>query len=726
MRLVFSIAILANAALIFWVELFFAKRLLPTLGGAPAIWNTCLMFYQGMLLAGYAYALVLVRLDLHRQLLVHGSLLLLTVIGLPWLLFVWPDPGGAAPIPWLLALLTLSLGAPFLLLAAGATLLQRWFSLSGHPDRDDPYFLYSASNAGSFLALAAYPLVLEPTLTLDGQALGWKTGFAAVALLLIGVGVWAWRSGEGGGQGSRSPAPKSNPGADAAPALTPLRRLRWVGLTFLPSSLLLGVTTHITSEIAPVPLLWVVPLALYLLTFVVAFGPARNREEWGVRPGMGALIAIVLVSGAVWFWARGGMGLPDSRWFLVAADLAVLTVAGLVCLGRVAKDRPTPGRLAEFYFWIALGGAMGGVFNTLVAPVLFTDPLEYPLALALLAFVVASGKREGEDGFRWSDLGLGLLPGLLVFGLSGIGRGMGIDPIWLLIGAGGLTLALAGRPVRFGLAVGGLVLVGFANPAVEGEVIYRDRTFFGIHRVYADGDTRWLAHGTTIHGGQRLSAPEVPLTYYHPRGPAGSLFAWMEGREMGSVVHVGVVGLGTGSLMAYSRHGELWTLYELDPEVAAIAEDERLFTFLSAAPAAYRIVLGDARLSLGESLAPRFDLLIVDAFSSDAIPVHLLTIEAVQLYLSKLRPGGIVAFHISNRYADFTGVMGDLGHALELEAWEARDEFGDQEGGAYPSHWAVLAPGPVTLPDARWRRAEPSGRRPWTDSHSSLLPVLRW
>jgi hypothetical protein len=740
------------------VQLFFAKRLLPTLGGAPAIWNTCLMFYQAMLLAGYAYALLLDRLELRRQLLAHGALLLITLAALPWLLFVWPDPGDSPPVLWLLTLLTLSLGAPFLALSAGSPLLQRWFSLSDHPDRGDPYFLYAASNIGSFMALAAYPLLLEPALTLDGQTLGWKAGYAVVVAAVLAAGIWAWRGERrraGEPAAHRTPLTRATPvtpvvapppDVDGAP-LTRIRRLRWVGLAFVPSSLLLGTTTHITSEIAPVPLLWVIPLALYLLTYVAAFGPGRDRSGAGWWAGRGtgrgvrAKILLLAVAGLValgWLYGRARFGhlVPDARWLLVTADLVILVVAGLVCHTRVARDRPDPRRLAEFYLWIAVGGALGGVFNTLVAPVLFTDPLEYPLMVAVLAFVVAAGGRAAGDRARWSDVALGLLPGAALLALSPVVRAAGHDPVLLLLAAGVATLLLAGRPVRFGTAVAGLVFVGFASPLVEGEVVHRDRTFFGIHRVYADGAGHWLAHGATIHGGQWLDRPEVPLTYYHPAGPAASLFGWLEARTGvgggeggaeadGTGTRVAVVGLGTGSLMAYARPGQAWTFYELDPHVAAIAEDPALFTYLRDARAPYRTRLGDARLSL-EAPGPAYDLLVIDAFSSDAIPVHLMTVEAVELYLSRLRPGGVMAFHISNQYADFSGVMADLAGALGLVAMDARDPQGAPEDGGYPSHWAVLAREPVSFPDPRWRPLSATGRRPWTDSYSSLLPVLRW
>jgi hypothetical protein len=735
MKLLFTFVILANSALLFWVELLYGKKILPTLGGAPSVWNTCLMFYQIVLLAGYGYGLLVTRMAFRAQLLVHGVLLGLTVAGLPWFLFVWPDPGTLPPVLWVLLLLTLSVGPPLLVLAAGSVLLQRWFSLSGHPDRDDPYFLYAASNLGSFLGLAAYPLILEPLLSMEQQTSGWRGGYALLALLVLAGGAWALRSGRGWAQvpeaGAGPRGVEGGAGPYSGPGSIPWsRRLKWVGLAFLPSSLLLGVTTHITGEIAPVPLLWVVPLALYLLTFVVAFGPARKGQAQGPRSGAvkmagvaaGVALAIVLVLGLA-------LGTGAFRWVWVLAHLGMLGLAGIVCHLRLARDRPHPSRLAEFYLWLALGGALGGTFNALVAPLLFSDPLEYPLALAALAFLVASGSRSEGPSVRWRDVGLGLLPALLAWGLARWAGGLGVDPILLLAVPGSLCLALAGRPVRFGLGVAGLVLVGFAHPAMGGQVVFKERTFFGIHRIYQDGGFLWLAHGTTVHGGQHRDRPREPLTYYHPAGPAGSLFLDPEIRPHPAGAprfpRVAVVGLGTGSMIAYARPGEVWSLYEIDPAVVRIAEDTTLFSFLGDAPVPYRHVVGDARLSL-EAEGPAYDLLVVDAFTSDAVPVHLLTREAVGLYLSRLEPGGVMAFHISNRYLDLSRVLGDVAGVLGLHALSARDEAGDMTRGHYPSHWVVLSREPVSFRDARWRILEPTGRREWTDSYSSLLPLMRW
>jgi len=730
MKLLFTLVILANSALLFWVELLYGRMLLPSLGGAPSVWNTCLMFYQVVLLAGYGYGLLVTRLRFRAQLGVHASLLGLTVAGLPWFLFVWPDPGTAVPVLWVLGLLTLSIGPPLLVLAAGSVLLQRWFSLSGHPDRSDPYFLYAASNLGSFLGLAAYPVLFEPLLTLEQQAGSWRVAYAGVALLVVVGGVWALRGGAEA-EGSAS-APESagqpegtSPSAGLGKAVTGSRRLKWIGLAFLPSSLLLGVTTHITSEIAPVPLLWVVPLALYLLTFVLAFGPARRGPgEAGDRPGKGrralgsiaggiaaVLLIMVLVVGA------GGL-----QWFWVLAHLGMLGLAGVVCHLKLARDRPHPRFLAEFYLWLALGGALGGTFNALVAPLVFTDPMEYPLALAALAFVVASGHRVRGGGFRPSDVALGALPGLVAWGLARWAGGADVEPLLLLVVPGILCLALAGRPVRFGLGIAGLVLIGFIHPVMGGQVLFKERTFFGIHRIYQDDGFHWLAHGTTIHGGQHRDRPGEPLTYYHPAGPAGSLFS-DPGFRPGGYERVGVVGLGTGSMIAYAEPGQTWTFYEIDPAVVRVAEDTRFFTYLDNSRAPYRHVLGDARLSLDRGGSP-YDLLVVDAFTSDAVPVHLLTLEAVHLYLERLRPEGLVAFHISNRYLDLSRALADVAASSELRAVVARDEAGDMARGHYPSHWVVLSRAELRPEDDRWRPLEPTGRRPWTDSYSSLLPLL--
>ena len=758
MKALFTVAVLLNAGLIFWVELLYGKRILPALGGSPAVWNTCLMFYQVVLLAGYGYVLLLDRLRPPRQYAVHAGLVALAVAWIPWSLFLWTGPTGTAPVLWLAGLLTLSLGFPFFVLAAGAPLLQRWFSHSGHEEGGDPYFLYAASNLGSFLALAAYPLVLEPLLTLDQQEVLWKGSFATVGLLVLVSGGMMLRGARGAPAGATpgpvEPTPAVEP-TPVPPAAEPIptapvtaeRRIMWIVFAFLPSSLLLGVTTHITSEIAPVPLLWVVPLALYLLTFVVAFGPGRHRvvRASGGKPSRRSA-AFRGVLGSRWLWLLGGalllLLLPflpeifrgvirETGWLLIAGDLAILTAAGLLCHGRLARDRPRPDRLAEFYFWLALGGALGGVFNTLLAPVLFEDPLEYPLALALFAFVARWGAKGVGTRVRPSDLLLGAIPGAIALAIVWAAPRWGLEPGLLLPLAGIACLAVAGRPVPFGLGVAGLVFVGFALPRESGDIVFRERTFYGIHRVYWDEENVWLSHGTTIHGGQNALEPGVPLTYYHPDGPAGTLFGALYDRGDPGDARVAVVGLGTGSLIAYSRPGQRWTFYELDPTVVRLAENPTYFRFLSDAFAPYRIVLGDARLSL-EEIEEEYDLIIVDAFSSDAIPVHLLTAEAVALYRSRLRPGGWIAFHTSNRFIDFSPVLANIAAEAGVLAYEATDSVVDEPAGRYPSRWVVLAeavPGGVgvgrLLDDPRWQALAPSGGRSWTDAYSSLFQALR-
>lgn len=743
MKALFTAAVLLNAGLIFWVELLYGKRILPALGGSPAVWNTCLMFYQVVLLAGYGYVLLLDRLPPPRQYAVHAGLVALAVAWIPWSLFLWTGPAGTEPVLWLVGLLTLSLGFPFFVLAAGAPLLQRWFSHSGHEEGGDPYFLYAASNLGSFLVLAAYPLLLEPFFTLDQQDVLWKGSFAIVGLLVVAAGGMMLK-GARGAMGGLTPDP-----VEPIPTVpvTAERRILWIVFAFLPSSLLLGVTTHITSEIAPVPLLWVVPLALYLFTFVVAFGPGRHgvgTPSGGEPSRRSAVLRRVL--GSRRLWLLGGalllLLLPflpeifrgivrETGWLLIAGDLVVLTAAGLLCHGRLARDRPGPDRLAEFYFWLALGGALGGVFNTLLAPVLFEDPLEYPLALALFAFVARLGVRGVGTRVRWSDLLLGAIPGAVALAIVWAAPRWGLEPGLLLPLAGIACLAVARRPVPFGLGVAALVFVGFSLPRESGDIVFRERTFYGIHRVYRDEDNLWLSHGTTIHGGQNVLEPGVPLTYYHPDGPAGTLFGALYDRGDPSDDRVAVVGLGTGSLVAYARPGQRWTFYELDPTVVRLAQNPIYFTFLSDALAPYRIVLGDARLSL-EEIEEEYDLIIVDAFSSDAIPVHLLTAEAVALYRSRLRRGGWIAFHTSNRFIDFSPVLANVAAEAGMLAYEATDPVVDEPAGRYPSRWVVLAeaaPGGEgvgrLLDDPRWQALAPSGGRSWTDAYSSLIQVLR-
>jgi hypothetical protein len=799
------------------------KLLLPMLGGTPAVWNTCMVFFQALLLAGYAYAHATTAwLGVRRQALLHLGVLLLPFLTLRLtvdrgLL----DYGEGSPIPGLLLVLLLSVGLPFFVVSTSAPLLQKWFAGTGHPAAADPYFLYGASNLGSMLALFGYPLLVEPRLTLADQRLFWRIGYGVLIVLTAGCAVILWRS-------------KSEPGASATggdrsrtlPAPTTARRLRWIALAFVPSSLMLGATTYITTDIAPIPLLWVLPLGLYLLSFILVFSrlpAAVHRAMVGLLP----YLVLVLVFLVLADFSLLKMWL---KLLVVLAHLAVLFVAAMVCHGELARDRPPPRYLTEFYLWMSVGGVLGGLFNALVAPLLFNGIVEYPLALvlacllrpapaaekkaqagpavgtglmgfclgcgvalivpalarsdlsfagladgnglwlatALLAALalgaVFAARDRADRAARWLDVALPAALGVLVVGLNlglrimTIHRGLGrlfaflhdglvswlperfahlptpsSSSLLVLFGAVlpvVLCTLFLDRPLRFGLGVGALLLASTFCDLLDDDVRLRQRSFFGVLHVSEDGSFRRLEHGTTLHGMQRLgwdrktfaAAAACPLaafdpvggtallaagqdvwqhpgrealTYFHRTGPIGQVFAAY--REQFAGRHLGLIGLGSGTLATYGRPGQHLTYYEIDPLVKRIAYNPECFIFLQDAAergVAVDVVLGDARLKLEERARcgppDRFALLVIDAFSSDAIPIHLLTRQALEIYLANLADDGVLAFHISNRYLNLEPVLANLAKELGLAGF-IEDDVAENVRGKASSRWVVLA-----------------------------------
>jgi hypothetical protein len=694
----FSLTILLGAALLFLIQLIFARMLLPLLGGAPAVWNTAMVFYQAVLLGGYGYAHWLTSRTGRKVQLGINALVL--VAGLACLPFVIPGnggpPGDASPVPWLIGVLTMAVGLPFFAVSATSPLLQHWFSKTGHADARDPYFLYAASNAGSLVGLLGYPLLVEPGFTLKGQAWGWMAGYAVLA---VGVMSCGWRSAQGvelaaaGGQRER---------------IAVKRRMRWVLWALVPSSLMLSVTTYLSSEIAAVPLLWVLPLALYLATFMVVF--ARRQ----VIPQALAKRVLPLLLVGVGLVIATGATTPMS--LLAVLHLFAFFIAALVCHGELAKDRPGSESLTEFYFWMSLGGVLGGAFNALLAPVIFDRVVEYPLMLVAAAWL---GLPRGEA--RWRHLAWAAVPMVTAFAL--------FEPLgpMIVFGVASLICFLLSRDgSRFALGLAGVLLVANLTLEKESRIMLTERSFFGIHRVEDDGRLRRLFHGKTIHGVQDLSNPQMPLSYYHPEGPLGHVFA------AGVEGPVGAVGLGAGALAAYGKPGQEIDFYEIDPAVARIAGDPRYFSYLSGSRAKVSVILGDARLMLAKAPDAHYDLLVLDAYGSDSVPVHLLTREAMQLYLKKLAPGGRIAFHVSNLHLNLRPVVAKLAHDAGLVCLAEDDEaVGDEEvaAGRFPSRWMVVARRMEdfgTLPQTgNWEEVEVIPGSPlWTDDHSSILPLV--
>ncbi len=725
----FGFTLFLSAFLLFLLEPMIAKMVLPVLGGTPMVWNTCVVFFQTTLVAGYAYAHgSALWLNSRRYAFTYAAILALPLLVLPVALRGAENPpADGHPIVWLLALLFRSVGLPFFALSINASLLQKQFASTHDRSGRDPYFLYAASNAGSLLALLAYPTLVEPTLSLGTQTLVWAVGYAVLAVLaLTCVGVAA-----------RISVSTSEP----VPTVTPVRvdefvsvvdwrsRLKWTALAFLPSSLMLAVTSYLTTDIAAVPLMWVVPLALYLATFIAAFG---SRADWW-REVADRRLPLLIVALVVFMIVH----VTGPGWIIVPIHLTAFGFAALLCHCDIARDRPSPAQLTGFYFWISIGGMLGGVFNTLVAPAVFNSILEYPLALIAVCLLRC---RPDHARSSWSrQIADTVVPITIAIGTAAFiffVHRVGGSPRLALFVPAIAVFSQAGRARRFALAVAALFLTGMVttNANADGTVLYRTRTFFGVYRVSIDPEGRYrsLFHGTTLHGIQALDPTRAgeSLTYFHRTGPFGQVFDAIP--RLSRVPHVAVVGLGVGTLATYARPDQQWTFYEIDPAVETIARTTGGFTYLKQCSDGCRVVLGDARLSLARDPMPQYGLIVLDAFSSDAIPMHLMTSEALSLYLTRLEPQGVLAFHISNRHLTLGPVLGRLAAFHGLVALEQRDDdIGSsvRADGKTASDWVVMARSSDDLAalvrDSRWGPPRVQESTPtWTDSFSNILSVF--
>ena len=730
----YSLTLFASALLLFSVQPMVDKMILPRFSGASSVWNTCMVFFQAQLLVGYLYSHLSGRwLTPRWQMRLHLLVLALPVLVLP-IAFSGDAPSASESTSmWLLAELCMVVGLPFLVVASTAPLLQNWFSRTTHPSASDPYFLYAASNTGSLLALLGYPFLLEPTLTVDQQSSFWALGFCGLFVLVAGCGIAMRRNGR---QDTLKPiSPLAEDRADTPRWRT---RLQWITLAFVPSSLMLGVTTFITTDIASAPLLWVIPLALYLLTYILTFSPRLAHWHPRVRK---AVPFFVLPLIPLLF-----LELQSFNWVLAPVHLVSFFVITMFCHGELARRRPGAVHLTEFYLLMSVGGVLGGAFNALIAPQVFNSVLGYPLVLAATCFLWAwSTRRDSEAGWLqrvdvvWSlrivavaiatvlivnriDSGFDALNQMAVFSVPAI-----------------LCFAMKERPMRFAMGYA-IVLVTFSTWAGDqrGDELYAARGFFGVNRVVVDSSDSTatsrdsyhnLVHGRTIHGIQRVSSNDapVPLAYFGTEGPMGDVF-----RGLGSRFQdVAVIGLGSGATVAYAEPGQRFTFFEIAPIVTAIASDARYFTFLSACRGQHEVVIGDARMRLGEVPAAAYDLIILDAFSSDSIPTHLLTREALKLYLGKLRPGGVMLFHISNKYMDLEPLIGNMAQSADLICFHRHDIVDTaRRSQMYTSEYVVLARSADDLGslthDADWRPARRNPALPvWTDDYSNVLSVLR-
>ncbi len=719
----FAAALFASAFLVFSVQPVVSRLVLPKLGGSPAVWNTCVCFFQAALLLGYGYAhLATGRLRPRAQVALHAAVLAAGLASMPLSLGAGAPPAESSPVGWLLVRLALGVGLPFVAIAATAPMLQVWFARTAHPHARDPYFLYAASNVGSLLALLGYPVLIETTLDLSDQARLWSAGFAATAAAVLACGVSALRH-------AAAPAPVARATAEPPTAVPAAERLRWVALAFVPSALMLAVTTHITTDIAAVPLFWVAPLAVYILTFVLAFArrPLLTRRALLVPQG-----AALAVAGAL------GVGFAPNAVALLA-PLAAFALTAAVCHAELAERRPAVRHLTGYFLLISAGGALGGLFNALLAPVLFPIPLEYPLLLVaacLLRPPLVALPALGRV-FRALRLDVAIPAAMIALALAvvwvakpaGAAAQHPATQLAATLLAGAVLLWFSGRRTPFALALAGCLLApGLVGVAADLPVVARG--FFGVHRVRLLPAENLVAlqHGTTMHGlqGTRPGEELTPFGYYHRAGPFGRVFAALA-RRPEPISAVGVLGLGTGSLGCYARPGEAWTFHEIDPVVERLARDGRWFRFMAGCGNGPAVVLGDAWVTLANT-GNRYDVLVVDVFSSDGVPVHLLTREALALYFARLKPGGLVVFHVSNRYLDLVPVVARLAadagaparHLRVLPAAPSRRESGAEVV-------AVAAPGGEldALAADGWGVPRP-GPALWTDERSDILGVVRW
>ncbi len=718
------VTILAGSFLLFLVQPMLARMALPRLGGAPNVWNSAMLVYQALLLGGYAYAHALSRLPIGRQASIHLAVLVLAGLTLPiGLADLAPSAAGreALWVPWLFVL---SIGPVFFAVSAQAPLMQRWFAAS--PAAGDPYPLYAASNLGSFAGLLAYPLVAEPLLPLGVQSTAWAAGYALLVLLVAGAALTRR------GASSRPAAPAALT-TDAAAAPGARRILLWLALSAVPSGLMLSTTTYLTTDIFAMPLLWVIPLGLYLLSFSIAFAARRGLAE------VLALVApvVLIADGAVTMIASERPSL-----LAATASLVMLFIVAVALHARLYETRPDPARLTQFYLVMAAGGALGGLFTALVAPLLFDWTWEHPLLILAAAALVPLGVWSGLlgrllAGARARRLAFAGLLFAVFIGSLWLRGEFRADPDWRLaellvfvLVVAAATL-LAARKWAYIAACGVLLaaLGGLAQLQVTFEGA-RSRSYFGIYTVKdLPSGQRALTHGTTLHGTQWRDDARAtqPTTYYGRSAGVGWAMLAAE-RLFGDDARIGVVGLGVGTLACYRRPGQSWTFFEIDPEVLAYSQRGE-FTYLARCAAGAPVVIGDARLKLAEARPASFDLLVVDAFSSDAIPLHLLTDEAHAVYFRALAPDGILLVHVSNRFVDLEPVLAALARERGLAAAIRRDK--PTGPGVDPSNWVALSPDARTLAaltgeGAAWRPLAPPAEAVWRDDFASILPHVTW
>ena len=719
--------IVTGSFLLFLTQPMVARMALPRLGGAPAVWNSAMLVYQALLLGGYAYAHWIGRLRPRRQAGLHLGLFAIAALWLPIGLLQVDPPLSFAPALWVPWFLIASVGPLFFIVSAQAPLMQRWYALES--SRGEPYALYAASNLGSFAGLISYPLLVEPLLTLQQQSLLWTGGYALLVLLVAGCALTIPPSAVETAPAERSPAPSRR------------RILHWIALAAVPSGLMLSTTTHLTTDIVAVPLLWVLPLGLYLLSFVLAFANRRGPTDFITQ--IAPLIILI----------AGGLAFSDGSQrpiFSATLGLSLLFTIAVTLHGAMYRLRPAADHLTAFYLSMSAGGVLGGAFCAILAPTVFDWIYEHPLLVLAAALLLPQRNYFGFVERLWHRPRIRialtlLLPTIvLLLSLPGDQRFWPQVPDWAAIASpvliGLAALLSIGRPAMFAACLLALMMSygGWSTLKLTlGDT--RTRSYFGVYTVStrAGGSARVLTHGTTVHGVQSLrpGLSQEPTSYYTRLSGVGLAMSAAE-PFYGPGARIGVIGLGTGTLGCYRVEGQRWTFFEIDPAVVRIARDPRRFTFLSGCAPDARIVLGDARLTLARQPKGSFDMIAVDAFSSDAVPMHLLTREALGVYGGALQRSGLLLMHISNRYLDLKPV---LAANAAREGWQARilrysptaEEMLLED--AHPSVWVALSRDPAILdslvrtsPKPGWQSLRASPDFPgWSDDYASIIPLLR-
>ncbi len=728
---IYTAAIFVSALLLFSVQPLFTKMVLPRLGGSPAVWSVAMVFFQSLLLAGYGYAHYLMRLSNRLiPVAVHVTLLVTAWFTLPLSIASgWGEPPTSGYGFWLLGLFAISIGPPFFALAANNPLLQAWFVRTGHPSGDDPYFLYASSNIGSFLALLSYPVLLEPMFTLHVQNLIWTGIFGLLIVLIVACGVLLSRA-------PVSSAVDTLAREIDAPAPGWPLRARWILLASVPSGLLIAVTAHISTDVAAAPLLWVLPLSLYLLTWVLVF---QSRpllpHKWIL------MIQPVAIAGVIVLLAVGG---EQNLLLTLGGHQLCFFFIAMGCHGELARTRPAAKYLTGFYVALSFGGMLGGLFAGLIAPYAFSWIAEYPILLVFAALCRPSVVERWPRWSRW------YWPILLIAALALVVPALKAGSVfeWLKeqrvyvagsIAALGVLLALIINASRWkiaSLATLALVLIRF-YPADEGRV-ETVRSFFGVHKIVvtARGQYHVLMHGTTIHGAEKFQnadgtpvtgRPE-PISYYYKDGGIGQAIAAIRERKA-TPLRAAVIGLGAGTLTCAAEPDERWKFFEIDQSMVDTARDPKFFTFIRSCDPDLKPVIGDARLTFAREPDGIYDLIIVDAYSSDAIPVHLATQEAMKIYKDKLAPHGAVVMHVSNRHLELSSVVVGIADANDLRSWVYSEDSGRDSEYIFPTSVVVSAREEAdvgTLASSNvWEETEPTeNQRVWTDDYSNILGAV--